>query len=139
MDLSIFDLKNIKKHCEELTQTISLILKEKYPEKTDKPFNNLSDYEKSIENQLLQPELYYKVQIFNRMTYITYRKNTQMYHIVVKGFYTDKLNKYKRYSNTDDSYVISNDFNKTLSTWYDVIIDCISILRPQQEFNFELF
>ena len=136
MDLSIFDLKNIKKHCEELTDCITLILKEKYPDKSDKPFNNLSDYEKSIENQLKSPELYYKVQIFNRMTYITYRKNTNMYHIVVKGFYSDKLNKYKRYSNTDDSYVISNDFNETLSIWQDIIIDCISILKPQQEFTF---
>lgn len=136
MDLSIYDLKNIKKHCDELTDCINLILKEKYPDKSDKPFNNLSDYEKSIENQLKSPELYYKVQIFNRMTYITYRKNTNMYHIVVKGFYSDKLNKYKRYSNTDDSYVISNDFNKTLLIWREVIIDCISILRPQQEFTF---
>lgn len=136
MNLSIYDLKNMKKQCDDFSDCIKLILKEKYTNSSDTPFNSLSDYENAIDDKLTRPELYYKVQIFNHMTYISYRKNTKMYHIVTKGFYSEKLNKYKRYSNSEDSYIISSDFEETLKIWYDIIIDCISILKPQQEFIF---
>lgn len=136
MNLSIFELKDIKKHCDNFSDCISQILKEKYSDSSDTPFNSLSDYEKSVSYKILRPELYYKVQVYNRMTFISYRKNTKMYHIVVRGFYSDKLNSYKRYSNCDDSYIISANFEETLDVWHDIVVDCISILRPQQEFIF---
>ncbi len=136
MDLTIHDLTNIKKNCENLTTIINNVIKTKYPNNSDKPFNSLSDYEKSIKDNEIRPELYYKVQIYNRMTYISYRKNTKQYHIVVRGFYSDNLNEYKRYSNSEDTYIISSDFDKTKEVWYNVILDCISTLKPIQEFKF---
>ena len=75
MDLTIYDLKNIKKNCENLTTVIDNVIKAKYPTNSDKPFNSLSDYENSVKDNLTRPELYYKVQIYDRMTYISYRKN----------------------------------------------------------------
>lgn len=136
MDLTIYDLKNIKKNCENLTTIIDNVIKEKYPSNSDKPFNSLSDYENSVQDNLTRPELYYKVQIYNRMTYISYRKNTKQYHIVIRGFYSEYLSNYKRYSNSQDTYIISTDFDKTKEVWYNVILDCIKTLKPIQEFIF---
>lgn len=136
MDLTIYDLKNIKKNCENLTTIIDNVIKEKYPSNSDKPFNSLSDYENSIKDNLTRPELYYKVQIYNRMTYISYRKNTKQYHIVIRGFYSEYLSNYKRYTNSQDTYIISTDFDKTKEVWYNVILDCIKTLKPNQEFEF---
>ncbi len=136
MDLTIHDLKNIKINCENLTTVINNIIKTKYQNNSDKPFNSLSDYENSIQDNLTRPELYYKVQINNRMTYISYRKNTKQYHIVIRGFYSEYLNNYKKYSNSDDTYIIDTDFDKTKEVWYNVILDCIKTLKPIQEFIF---
>lgn len=136
MDLTIYDLKNIKKNCENLTTVVDNIIKTKYQNNSDKPFNSLSDYENSIEDNLTRPELYYKVQIYNRMTYISYRKNTKQYHIVIRGFYSEYLTNYKRYSNSQDTYIISTDFDKTKEVWYNVILDCIKTLKPIQELLF---
>lgn len=136
MDLTIYDLKNIKKNCENLTTVIDTLLKTKYQNNSDKPFNSLSDYENSIQDNLTRPELYYKVQIYNRMTYISYRKNTKQYHIVIRGFYSEYLSNYKRYSNSQDTYIISTDFDKTKEVWYNVILDCIKTLKPIQELAF---
>ena len=136
MDLTIFDLKSIKKSCENLTTVIDNLLKTKYQNNSDKPFNSLSDYENSINDNLTRPELYYKVQIYNRMTYISYRKNTKQYHIVIRGFYSEYLSHYKRYSNSQDTYIIGTDFDKTKEVWYNVILDCIKTLKPIQEFIF---
>lgn len=136
MNLTIYDLKNIKTNCENLTTVIDNVLKTKYTNNSDKPFNSLSDYENSIEDNKLRPELYYKVQIYNRMTYISYRKNTKQYHIVIRGFYSEYLSNYKRYSNSQDTYIISTDFDKTKEVWYNVILDCIKTLKPIQELAF---
>ena len=136
MDLTIYDLKNIKKNCENLTTVIDSIIKTKYQNNSDMPFNSLSDYENSVKDNLTRPELYYKVQIYNRMTYISYRKNTKQYHIVIRGFYSEYLNNYKRYSNSQDTYIIGTDFDKTKEVWYNVIQDCIKTLKPIQEFVF---
>lgn len=136
MDLTIYDLKNIKKNCENLTTVIDNVIKEKYPSNSDKPFNSLSDYENSVQDNLTRPELYYKVQIYNRMTYISYRKNTKQYHIVIRGFYSEYLSNYKRYSNSQDTYIIGTDLDKTKEVWYNVILDCIKILKPIQELEF---
>lgn len=136
MDLTIYDLKNIKKNCENLTTVINNIIKTKYQNNSDKPFYSLSDYENSIQDNLTQPELYYKVQIYDRMTYISYRKNTKQYHIVIRGFYSEYLNNYKRYSNSQDTYIIGTNFDKTKEVWYNVILDCIKTLKPIQEFIF---
>lgn len=136
MDLTIYDLKNIKKNCENLTTVIDTLLKTKYQNNSDNPFNSLSDYENSIQDNLTRPELYYKVQIYNRMTYISYRKNTKNYHIVIRGFYSEYLSSYKRYSNSQDTYIIGPDFDKTKEVWYNVILDCIKTLKPIQELAF---
>ena len=136
MDLTIYDLKNIKKSCENLTIVIDNLLKTKYTNNSDKPFNSLSDYENSIKDNLERPELYYKVQIYDRMTYISYRKNTKQYHIVIRGFYSEYLSNYKKYSNSQDTYIIGTDFDKTKEVWYNVILDCIKTLKPIQEFIF---
>lgn len=136
MDLTIYDLKNIKKNCENLTTVVDTLLKTKYQNNSDMPFNSLSDYENSIKDNLTRPELYYKVQIYNRMTYISYRKNTKQYHIVIRGFYSEYLSNYKRYSNSQDTYIISTDFDKTKEVWYNVILDCIKTLKPIQELVF---
>lgn len=136
MNLTIYDLKNIKQNCENLTTVIDNVLKTKYTNNSDKPFNSLSDYENSIEDNKFRPELYYKVQIYNRMTYISYRKNTKQYHIIIRGFYTEYLSNYKRYSNSQDTYIIGTDFDKTKEVWYNVILDCIKTLKPIQEFAF---
>lgn len=136
MDLTIYDLVNIKKNCENLNTVIDTLLKTKYQNNSDKPFNSLSDYENSIKDNSIRPELYFKVQIYNRMTYITYRKNTKQYHIVIRGFYSEYLSNYKRYSNSQDTYIISTDFDKTKEVWYNVILDCIKTLKPIQELAF---
>lgn len=136
MRLTIFDLKDLKKHCDEFSDCVSEILKEKYSDTSDKPFNSLSDYEKSIDDKFIHPENYYKLQVFDRMTYITFDNSTKMYHIVVKGFYPSLLNKYKRVSNSTDCYIISSVFYKTLEVWSDVISVCSETLRVQQEFIF---
>lgn len=136
MDLTIYDLKNLKQNCENLTTVINNIIKTKYTNNSDKPFNNLSDYENSVKDNITRPELYYKVQIYNRMTYITYRKNTKQYHIVIRGFYSEYLSNYKRYSNSEDTYIISTDFDQTKEVWYNVILDCIKTLKPIQDLPF---
>ena len=41
MDLTIYDLKSIKTSCENLTTVIDNLLKTKYQNNSDKPFNSL--------------------------------------------------------------------------------------------------
>lgn len=136
MNITIYDLQNIKKSCDNLSELINNIIKEKYQPSSDKPFNSLSDYENSQTDKNIRPELYFKLQVYNRMTYITYRKNTKNYHIVTRGFYSEYLKNYKRYSNSQDTYIIGPDLNKTKEVWYEVIQDCIATLKPTQEFIF---
>lgn len=136
MNITIYELQDIKKSCDYLSQLINNIIKEKYQPTSDKPFNSLSDYENSQKDKEIRPELYFKLQVYNKMTYITFRKNTKNYHIVTKGFNSEYLDKYKKYSNSEDSYIIGPDLNKTKEVWYEVIQDCIASLKPVQEFIF---
>lgn len=136
MNITIYELQNIKKSCNYLSELIKNIIKERYDPSTDKPFNSLSDYENSIKDKEIRPDLYFKLQVYNRMTYITYRKNTKNYHIVTKGFNSEYLKKFKRYSNSEDCFIIGPDLEKTKEVWYEVIQDCISTLKPVQEFTF---
>lgn len=133
MNITIHELQDIKKSCDYLSELIKNILKEKYQSSTDTPFKSLSDYENSIKDKEIRPELYFNLQVYNKKTYITFRKNTKNYHIVTKGFSSEYLNKYKKYSNSEDSYIIGPDLDKTKEVWYEVIQDCISSLKPIQE------
>lgn len=136
MNLTIYELKNLQKNCNDLSSTISLTLKSHYEDTSDTPFDSSAQYDFAKKDVYEHPEKYFKVQIFDRMTYITFDRSSKLYHIVVRNFYSDILNVYKRYQRSTDCYIISSSLAETKEVFQEIVLKCIDILKPQQEFIF---
>lgn len=134
MNLTIYELNNMLNSCNNFSKILKDVIKINYPDKSDTPFISAAHYEFAKEDVKTNPENYYKVQIFDRMTYIVFDRSSEVYHIVCKGFYPDNIpKKYPLYRNTRYSFIISDDFELVKEVFKIVVIDCINSLVPQNE------
>lgn len=134
MNLTIYELNNMIDSCDNFSKILKDVMKINYPDKSDTPFISAAHYEFAKEDVKVNPENYYKVQIFDRMCYIIFDRSSKVYHIVTKGFYPENLpKKYPLYRNTKYSFIISDDFNIVKEVFQIVVIDCINSLVAQNE------
>lgn len=115
MNLTLYDLDNLKKNCDNLSKLI-IELKNTYnPQSYErKLFVSRSDYMESLEQKNQIPQDFYFFRCFDCFVQIVYNKKTKMYQLFIDGFYSNILSCYERVQRSDKSYVISEDFDTTL-------------------------
>lgn len=126
MNLTLFDLDNIKKACDNLSTLVTEIKKAYNPQDIERQlFVSRSDYEESLKLKNEIPQDFYYFRCFDVLIQIVFNKRTRFYQIYIDGFYSEILNKYPRVQRSEKSYEISKDFDKCLLIWEDLINDCI--------------
>lgn len=136
MDLTIHELKQLRKTLKETTDVVSDILKTHYPDNGERRlFNSRFDYAESVETRSLHPQDFYYLRFFDRFVQLTFHQSQKKYSLYVTGFYTDMLNKYKRNPRSDNSYYLDGmDFESSLRVFYDICSECMrQIVCPQAE------
>lgn len=126
MNLTLYDLDNIKKACDNLSTLVTEIKKAYNPQDIERQlFVSRSDYEESLKLKNEIPQDFYYFRCFDVFIQIVFNKRTRFYQIYIDGFYSEILNKYPRVQRSQKSYEISKDFDKCLLVWEDLINDCI--------------
>lgn len=121
MNLTIFDLDNLKKQCDYISKFITEIKNTYNPTSYErKLFVSRADYNESLKIKNEIPQDFYFFRCFDSFVQIVFNKKTKIYQIYLDGFYTDILNKYKRCQRSEKSYEISTDFDTTLLVFKDV-------------------
>lgn len=127
MNLTLYDLDNLKKHCENVSTLITELKKAYNPTSYErKMFVSRADYEESLKLKNELPQDFYFFRCFDCFIQIVYNKKTQKYQIYIDGWYSKILNKYKRVQRSDKSYEISDNFDDVLLVFQDLINDCLS-------------
>lgn len=126
MNITLYDLDNIKHACDNLSTLVTEIKKAYNPQNVERQmFVSRADYEESLKLKNEIPQDFYYFRCFDVLIQIVFNKRTSMYQIYIDGFYSDILNKYKRVQRSNKSYEIGTDFDKVLLVWQDLITDCI--------------
>lgn len=127
MNLTLYDLDNLKKTCDNFSLLISEIKKAYDSTSQERQlFVSRSDYEESLKLKNQAPQDFYYFRCFDVFCQIVYNKRTKKYQIWLDGFYTDILNNYPRVQRSNKSYEISEDFETCFNVFNDVIIDILS-------------
>ena len=108
----------------------------KYIEKSkeyESLFLSRNDYEQSLKDRNLVPEDFYNFRLFDIFTTIVYNSKIEKYMIKTKGFYSNVLDKFESFQRSNESFIISSNFDETLHVWNDVIIDILSIKIKSNE------
>lgn len=127
MNLTINDLQSLKSHCKDMFNLIDDIQKSYNPSSLDrKLFVSRRDYDESLKIKNELPQDFYFFRCFDVFCQIVYHKSQKVYLIYLDGFYSHLLDKYERLQRNEKSYIISKDFDKTLSIFQDIINDIIN-------------
>lgn len=127
MILTINDLDNLQKECENMTTLLKDIKKAYYPSNSVRTlFISRSDYENSLKMKNQIPQDFYYFRCFDVFVQIVFDKKTEYYFLFVDGFYSHLLDKYQRNSRSDKSFKISKNFDDVLLLFQDVVNDVIS-------------
>ena len=126
MFLTLYDLDNIKKSCDNLSQLITEVRKV-YTSDTDerKLFVSRNDYEESLRIKNQTPEDFYFFRCFDVFIQIVYNRNLKMYLIYSDNYYNNILNDYPRYQRSEKSYIISQSFETTFEVYRKLVIACL--------------
>lgn len=127
MNLTLYDLDNIKKNCDNLSKLVTELKQFYNPSSYErKLFVSRADYEESLHQKNESPQDFYFFRCFDSFVQIVYNKKTKFYQLYVDGFYSDILNGYDRVQRSSKSYKISQDFDFTLSIFKKVINEIIN-------------
>lgn len=134
MNLTLFDLTNLQRHCDSLSSLIKDI-KSYYNQYNDESvlFASRSDYEASMKIKDKMPQDFYVFRHFDVFFQLVYHKGKKEYHLIAKGFYSHHLNPFHRYNDSKDRYVVGKDFESALAVFRLLVSDYI------KEMNNELF
>lgn len=125
MNLTIEDLKSIKKQCENTSKIIKEILSSyQIDSNKRKLFVSRRDYEESLKIKNQIPQDFYYFRCFDIFIQIVYNKLQKVYQIYIDGYYSDILKKYKRVN--DKSYIIGSKFDEAYDIFNDLIQDVYS-------------
>lgn len=134
MNLTLYDLDNIKKNCDNLSKLVTEIKNTYNPSSYErKLFVSRSDYKESLQQKNEIPQDFYFFRCFDKFVQIVFNKKTKFYQLYIDGFYTDILNAYERVQRSDKSYQISQSFDVTLSIFKKVCIEIINNEVMQNE------
>lgn len=127
MNLTQYDLDNVKKHCDELSELITEIKKYYNPSSFErKLFVSRSDYEESLKQKNQTPQDFYFIRVFDSFIQIVFNKSTKKYQIYCDGFYSDKLALFPRVQRSDKSYEIGEDFDTCLHLFKELCVELIN-------------
>lgn len=127
MNLTIYDLDTLKKHCDNISTFVTELKKAYNPSSYErKMFVSRADYEESLKLKNEIPQDFYFFRCFDVFIQIVFNKKSNKYQIYIEGFYSKILNKYKHVQRSDKSYEISENFDDTLLVFQDLINDCLS-------------
>lgn len=137
MNLTLYDLDNLKKNCDNLSKLVTELKNIYNPQSYErKLFVSRSDYMESLEQKNQIPQDFYFFRCFDCFVQIVYNKKTKMYQLFIDGFYSCILSCYERVQRSDKSYVISEDFDTTLRLFKKVCNEIINN-KVQQNGLFE--
>ena len=134
MNLTMYDLKNLKKSCDYISDLVKELQAVYNPDNTErKLFVSRNDYNESLKLKNQIPQDFYYFRLFDIFVQIVYNKQKKLYSIYIDGFYSKILDKYERSSQSDKSYFISSSFEETLIVFQDIINDVmeVKILRNE--------
>ena len=127
MNLTLYDLDNLKRNCDDISTLITQLKKAYNPSSYErKMFVSRADYEESLKLKNEIPQDFYFFRCFDVFIQIVFNKKTKKYQIYIEGFYSKILNKYPRVQRSDKSYEISENFDDVLLIFQDLINDCLS-------------
>ena len=130
MIITKYDLDQLKSQCSKMVDLIKYVEKSKEYESL---FLSRNDYEQSLKDRNLVPEDFYSFRLFDIFTTIIYNSKIEKYMIKIKGFYSNVLDKFESFQRSNESFIISSNFDETLHVWNDVIIDILSIKIKSNE------
>lgn len=122
MNITLFDLENLKKSCDNMSQLIKAI-KNQYNADSDnrKLFVSRADYDESLRVQKLCPQDFYFFRDFDVFIQLVYNKRLNKYQIYLDNWYHYSLNRFERLPQSDKSYIISKDWNEAYSLYRSLI------------------
>ena len=124
MYLTLYDLEQIKKSCDNLSNLITEIKHTYNPSNIEqKLFVSRADYNESLKIKNQSPQDFYYFRAFDTFIQIVFNKRTKKYQIYIEGYYDNILNKYKKIK--DKSFEISEDFENCLKVYGQIIQDFI--------------
>lgn len=127
MNLTLYDLENVKKSCDNLSTIITEIKKAYNPQSVERQlFVNRADYEESLRIKNEVPQDFYFFRLFDIFIQIVFDKQTKYYMIYIDGFYSQQLNKFEQNTRSKKSYIISKDFETTLLLFQDLVNEAFS-------------
>lgn len=127
MYLTLYDLDNLRKSCDNISNLVKEIRKSYSTESDErKLFVSRNDYEESLKIKNQSPQDFYFIRLFDIFIQVVYNRNLKKYLIYCENFYSDILAKYERYPNSDKSYIISSCFEEALEVFRDLVIDLVS-------------
>lgn len=130
MIITKYDLDQLKSQCTKMVDLIKYVEKSKEYESL---FLSRNDYEQSLKDRNLVPEDFYSFRLFDIFTTIVFNSKIEKYMIKIKGFYSNVLDKFESFQRSNESFIISANFDETLHVWNDVIIDILSIKIKSNE------
>lgn len=122
MNITLFDLDNLKKSCDQMSLLIKEI-KGQYNSNSDsrKLFVSRADYDESLRIQKKCPQDFYFFRDFDVFIQIVYNKRIKKYQIYIDGYYCYLLNKYERSPQSEKSFIISTDFVSVYNLYSEII------------------
>lgn len=124
MYLTLYDLEQIKKSCDNLSNLVTEIKHTYNPSNIEqKLFVSRADYNESLKIKNQSPQDFYYFRAFDTFIQIVFNKRTKKYQIYIEGYYDNILNKYKKIK--DKSYEISEDFETCQKVYGQIIQDFI--------------
>lgn len=134
MNLTLYDLDNVKKHCDDLSKLITELKNYYNPTSYErKLFVSRSDYRESLQQKNEIPQDFYFFRCFDSFIQIVFNKQTKFYQLYVDGFYTTTLNAYERVQRSEKSFIISQDFDVTLRLFKKICNEIIDNKVQQNE------
>lgn len=122
MNITLFDLDNLKKSCDQMSLLIKEI-KGQYNSNSDsrKLFVSRADYDESLRIQKKCPQDFYFFRDFDVFIQIVYNKRIKKYQLYIEGYYCYLLNQYERSPQSERSFIISTDFVSVYNLYSEVI------------------
>lgn len=115
MDLTASDLKSLQKQCDDLSHLIKDIFAY-YNHYNDEAslFKGRSDYAEALKVCAIVPQDFYFFRCFDVFIQLVYHKSLKHYHVIVKGWCHADLNKFTRYKDSVDRFIVGDDFGEAL-------------------------
>lgn len=128
MNLTLYDLDQLKKGCKYITDLVDEIKSVYNPSDCNrKLFVSREDYNESLKIKNEVPQDFYFFRLFDCFVQIVFHKQKKKYLIYIDGFYTEVLNNYERNQQNSKSYFISDSFEETLIVFQDVVNDLMNM------------